>query len=431
MPNRLRKLILGVHPYIPSRSKYKRVVLTSQLSLLTLVICLIFFTIDAFYQTIGYALPFHFGCAFMAIASFILNRKGQHTVAKILLALAVNFSIYLFSEREPMEIGLYMFFIVANIGTIAAFGFEEKKLAIGFITLSFILFTISLYTDIDILPRVSGDAEYIKFNIFLNFLICFVSSAVIIYFLINLNNRSEEALLENEQQMLLKNEELTKLNAELDRFMYSTSHDLRSPISSVLGLIQLTRMTDDREEIKTYVEMMEERLASLNKFIKDISDYSRNARTEVNHEKVYPHKVILEIVENLKFYPGAGKVKVEVNIDAGFNIVTDSTRFRIIFGNLISNSFKYIDPYKENPFIKVSVNAHPNRVEFTLEDNGLGISDKYLPKIFDMFFQAHEKSEGSGLGLYIVKEAIDKLKGTITAKSKLEVGTSFEVILPV
>jgi len=431
MPNRLRKLILGEHPYIPSRSKYKRVVLTSQLSLLTLIICLIFFAIDAFYQTAGYALPFHFICAAMAVISFVLNRNGRHTAAKILLAATVNFSIYLFSEREPMEIGLYMFFIVANVGTIAAFGFEEKNLAITFIILSITLFTVSLFTDIDFLPRVEGDSDYIKFNIFLNFIICFISSAVIIYFLINLNQRSENALRENEQQMILKNEELTKLNSELDRFMYSTSHDLRSPISSVLGLIQLTKMTDDRVEIKTYMEMMEERLASLNKFIKDISDYSRNARTEIDHTQVSPYIVVRDIVENLKFYPGAQKVKVDLLIDPHLTMFTDATRFQIIFSNLISNSFKYTDPYKEDPSIRVSAISLQGKIEFSVEDNGVGVSDKYLPKIFEMFFQAHEKSEGSGLGLYIVKEAVSKLKGTITAKSRLGIGTLFEMVSPV
>ncbi len=431
MPNRLRKLILGEQPYIPSRSKYKRVVLTSQLSLLTVVISLVFFVIDAIYQTSEYVLPFHLGCAALATVSFMLNRKGRHTAAKIILALTVNFSIYLFSEREPMEIGLYMFFIITNVGTIAAFGFEDKKLAIVFISLSMILFVASLFTDITILPRVAGDAEYIKFNIFLNFLICFVASTVIIYFLINLNHRSEKALIENEQQMILKNEELTKLNSELDRFMYSTSHDLRSPISSVLGLIQLTKMTDDSSEIKTYMEMMEERLASLNKFIKDISDYSRNARTDVNQEKIYAYKVINDIVENLKFYPGAEKVKVDMALDHELMVTTDPTRFHIIFSNLISNSFKYVDPYKEQPYIKVTALVNGGHIHFNVEDNGVGISEKYLPKIFDMFFQAHEKSEGSGLGLYIVKEAVGKLKGTITAKSKLEVGSSFEVIIPI
>ena len=430
MATRLKKLLLGNQPYIPSRSRYKRVVLTSQLSLLTFIVCILFFSVDIASNPSFLALTLQLACAGLALISLFLNRTGRHTAAKILLALSVNFTLYIFSEGEPLEIGLYMFFIVSNVGTIAAFGFEEKKLATPFIMLSAVLFAISLFTDISFFPESPGTREYIIVNVLLNFLISFASSSLIIYFLISLNHRSEKDLLENEQQMILKNEELTKLNAELDKFMYSTSHDLRSPISSALGLIQLAKMTDDPAEIRSYMEMMEERLASLNKFIKDISDYSRNARTEVNQESLSVHKVIHGIVDNLKFYPGAEKVDVRVMIDPALNIQTDATRFQVIFSNLISNSFKYIDRYKENPFIRVSAELNSDHVYFKVEDNGVGIADKYLPRIFEMFFQAHEKSEGSGLGLYIVKEAVAKLDGTIVAKSRLEMGSLFEVTLP-
>ncbi|NOT74259.1 MAG: HAMP domain-containing histidine kinase [Cyclobacteriaceae bacterium] len=431
MPTRrIRKLILGEHPFIPSRSQYKRVVLTSQLSILTFFICIIFFTIDILSHPNLYSLIIQFVCAVAAATSLVLNRKGKHTAAKIILVLVVNITLFIFSESEPLPIGLYLFFIVVNVGTIAAFGFEEKKLAILFISFSFFLFTLSLFTDITNIPKIGGTNEYIQYNVFLNFTISFISSTVIIYFLINLNHRSESALLENEQQMSAKNEELTKVNAELDKFMYSTSHDLRSPISSVLGLIQLTKMTNDPKETKTYLEMMEERLASLNKFIKDISDYSRNARTDVNHEPIPVQKAINDIIDHLKFYPGAEKISVAVIIDSNLVMHTDATRFQIIFSNLISNSFKYVDQHKKNCFIRISAQQTYTEIKFRLEDNGLGISEKYLPRIFDMFFQAHEKSEGSGLGLYIVKEAVIKLNGTITAKSKIEIGSVFELSFP-
>ncbi|CAN5446598.1 hypothetical protein BH09BAC3_BH09BAC3_32340 [soil metagenome] len=425
-----KKLLLGNQPYIKSRSRYKRVILTSQLSLLTFIICVLFFLIDLSSQTSFFALALQVGCATVALFSLFLNRNGNHTAAKVLLASGVNFTLYIFAEGEPLEIGLYMFFIVANVGTIVAFGYEEKRLAIPFILLSLALSIVSLFTEIEFFPTIVTSEKYTTINLMLNFLISFISSSLIIYFLINLNHRSEKNLLENEQQMILKNEELTKLNAELDKFMYSTSHDLRSPISSALGLIQLAKMTDDLVEIKTYMEMMEERLASLNKFIKDISDYSRNARTEVNRESLSVNKVMHGIVDNLKFYPGAEKVDVRVMVNPELSIRTDPTRFHVIFSNLISNSFKYVDRYKENPFIRVSADTHNDRIHFRVEDNGVGIADKYLPRIFEMFFQAHEKSEGSGLGLYIVKEAVAKLEGTIVVKSRLEMGTVFEVTLP-
>lgn len=426
----LRKLVLGKHPFIPSHAEYKRAVLTGQLCILTIIICLVFFVIDLTQAKYYYVL-FEFGCALVAFVGQILNRQGKHTMAKVLLITGVNLTTYLLSESEPMEIGLYLFFIVTNIGTIAIFGFEERKMMFFFISLSMTLFLLSLFTDITVVPKVVKTDDYVTFNILINFIVSFVSSSVIIYFLINLNYRSESALKENERQITIKNDELTKVNAELDRFMYSTSHDLRSPISSVLGLIQLVKMTNNPEEIKRYIEMMEGRLASLNKFIKDISDYSRNARTGVDLHPVLVHKMVNDIVENLKFYPGAEKMKVYIEIDRNFEIHTDPTRLQLILSNLISNSFKYVDPYKENPFIKIIVKSTPTHVQFQIEDNGVGIPENFLPRIFDMFFQAHEKSEGSGLGLYIVKEAICKLNGTIDAISKLDVGSQFNVSLPV
>ena len=421
--------MLGKLPYIPSRAEYKRAVLTSQLCLLTVIICLIFCIIDL---TEGFFLnlPVQLICAALAIVSMLLNRHGKHTVSKILLIISVNLTVYIYSEIEPLGIGLYLFFIVSNIGLIAAFGFEGRKLAAIFISFSFMLFFISLYTDLPFVTKVTVTQDYITFNLLINFVISFVASTLIIYFLIDLNYRSEKTLKENERQMIIKNEELTKLNAELDKFTYSTSHDLRSPISSVLGLIQLAKMTNQTEEIKGYVEMMEGRLATLNKFIKDISDYSRNARTEVNRESVEVRRLIQDIVDDLKFYPGAERVKVDIEIDNLLKIESDPTRLRIIFSNLIANSFKYADPHKEKPFIRISGIGNNKQVHFRVVDNGVGIPENYLPKVFDMFFQAHDKSEGSGLGLYIVKESVGKLNGTIVAKSKLEAGSEFDVSLP-
>ena len=421
--------MLGKLPYIPLRAEYKRAILTSQLCLLTIFIAFVFCALDiaeALYSNLHVQLV----CAALAVVSLQLNRLGKHTVSKILLIITVNLTIYIFSEIEPLGIGLYLFFIVSNIGTIASFGFEGRILAVVFTSFILVLFILSIYTDLTSLPKVHATDDYIVFNLSINFLIAFFASTLIIYFLIDLNYSSEKMLRENKEQMIKKNEELTKLNAELDKFTYSTSHDLRSPISSVLGLIQLAKMTDNHEEIKDYLKMMDGRLASLNKFIKDISDYSHNARMDTVIEPVIVYQVIQGIVENLRFYPGAEKVSVAIEIETDFKIQTDPTRFQIIFSNLISNSLKYSDSYKEKPFIRITALKNGTSAQFRVEDNGVGIPEHHLPKIFDMFFQAHPKSEGSGLGLYIVKESVEKLNGTIIVRSKLDSGSEFEVNLP-
>ncbi|MBY0433461.1 MAG: HAMP domain-containing histidine kinase [Cyclobacteriaceae bacterium] len=407
----------------------KRTILTGNLSLLTVAICLVFLPIDFFNDRYP-ALFYEGACAVMALVSWLLNRKGKHTIAKVLLCLSANFTIFVFAESEPIEIGLHMLFVVSAIGALTIFGYEQLTLGISTASLSLLLFLIIQLTDINILPKAHETQEYIEGHIVINFVVCAIAAITVVYFLIDLNYRSEKTLQENESQLSIKNEELSKVNAELDRFVYSTSHDLRSPISSALGLVNLSKMTQDPKEIKLYMTMMEERLLSLNKFIKDISDYSRNTRTEVVKQPVEVRNVISEIITNLKFYPKAEKMEVHTAVAEGFVLQTDPTRLQVILSNLISNSYKYLDPNKEQSFVRISAVTDKSTTRIEVADNGKGIPEKYIHRIFEMFFQAHERVEGSGLGLYIVKEAVQKLGGTISVQSKVDEGSTFTVLLP-
>jgi signal transduction histidine kinase len=110
---------------------------------------------------------------------------------------------------------------------------------------------------------------------------------------------------------------------------------------------------------------------------------------------------------------------------------SDATRVRIVLANLLSNAFKYSKPAKENAFIKIGSIRTPTHIEIAIHDNGTGIDQQYLPKIFDMFFQANDNSEGSGLGLYIVKETLEKIQGEIRVQSEVGKGTEFVITLPV
>ncbi|MEM1408499.1 MAG: ATP-binding protein, partial [Bacteroidota bacterium] len=101
-----------------------------------------------------------------------------------------------------------------------------------------------------------------------------------------------------------------------------------------------------------------------------------------------------------------------------------------IFRNLISNAIKYVDPNKDDSFIKLNIVISSASAEIMIIDNGIGISEHTLPKIFDMFYRATESSEGSGIGLYIVKNAIDKLGGSIKINSAEKKGTTFKIKLP-
>jgi signal transduction histidine kinase len=118
--------------------------------------------------------------------------------------------------------------------------------------------------------------------------------------------------------------------------------------------------------------------------------------------------------------------KTEVDLEEPF--VADSSRINTILNNLITNSIKYHNKAEPNPFIKIEVQSKDNKRSLIISDNGSGIDEKYHTQIFDMFFRGTELSEGSGLGLYIVKEMVSKLDGTIKIESSLNTGTKFIIL---
>lgn len=240
----------------------------------------------------------------------------------------------------------------------------------------------------------------------------------------------EQAMGQKANELLAANEDLRKVNAELDRFVYSVSHDLRAPIASVLGLIQIARIEQNPEEQQRYFNLMQSSLQRLDSFIHDIIDYSRNNRLESQPELIYFDELIEEVASSLRYMPDANTVDLikEINVDTTF--YTDRQRLKVILTNLIGNAVRYHNPRHPHPYILFSVETTDTHAKLQIKDNGIGIGEVYQSRIFEMFFRAHQESKGSGLGLYIVKEMVKKLEGDIQVSSTLGEGTSFQISLP-
>lgn len=233
-----------------------------------------------------------------------------------------------------------------------------------------------------------------------------------------------------EKAIKKKNKELLQINEELDRLVYSASHDLRAPISSLLGLVNLLREEKDPDKIAELVDHQERSLLRLDKFIQDIVDYSRNKRLDFEMRPIDIKKEFYDTLDQLNFLEKVDEIVKEIEIKGVKSFYSDVRRFRIILNNLISNAVKYIDPDKESNNIKLKADIQDERVLIELEDNGVGIEKAHRERIFDMFYRATNRGSGSGLGLYIVKDAIDKLGGTIVVESEVGKGTTFTLELP-
>ncbi|MDN5203386.1 PAS domain S-box protein [Fulvivirgaceae bacterium BMA10] len=231
-------------------------------------------------------------------------------------------------------------------------------------------------------------------------------------------------------QLKSQNTELRKINAELDRFVYSASHDLRAPLLSILGLTNIAKKEVDPVKNKEIFGMIEKSVKRLDSFIQDIVSYSRNARLEVESEKIDLDLMIGEIFKDLQYIDGAETMELIIKGEKGKHFYSDERRLRIIFNNLISNSIRYFNPKNTKNFIEIQYKIGKKNLKVTLRDNGIGIAKKHIHSIFNMFYRGSNSSSGSGLGLYIVKETIDTLNGSIEVESKLNNGVKFIMEIP-
>jgi signal transduction histidine kinase len=242
---------------------------------------------------------------------------------------------------------------------------------------------------------------------------------------------AEEKLREQNEHLLLANQQLIKTNAELDNFVYSVSHNLRAPLSSVLGLINLGKVEERMRggSFSLYYDKMEESIARLDDTLKEILDYSQNARTGIRCDRFDISQLYHNTLSNLLYMPGAASIAIDYQITGSPVVVSDAHRLGVIFNNLLSNAIKYSDPKKPVQRILCRV-IHADTLTITFEDNGIGIPEAHQSRVFDMFYRATLQSSGAGLGLYIVKESVEKLNGTLTVHSREGEGTTFSIILP-
>ena len=224
--------------------------------------------------------------------------------------------------------------------------------------------------------------------------------------------------------------ELRKINFELDSFIYHASHDLKAPLCSLEGLFKLINKETDEALRKKCVEEGLKSIKRLDGFITDLTNLSRSNRTEIQPEKIKFKKIITRTLESLKYIPNADRVNILINLEKEIDFYCDKKRMNIIFMNLISNAIKYQNTDIESPALSITIIVTKEFASIEFKDNGIGIEEQYQSKIFEMFFRGTTLSNGSGLGLYILKEILLKLGGTINIISTENIGTSFILKIP-
>lgn len=377
------------------------------------------------------------GIVAILVICYLFNEQGKHLASKILFLGSINLILFVFASLSQRDTGIFLIFFPLIGVAFTVFSRKESGYRLFFVLLSGILLIVleltgyELFGAIDIQEGSSGQSFLI------NLILSTVVFGITVNSLIRLNQQAEQALQDNNlklqqltEELQYRNVALTKTNKELDSFVYSTSHDLRAPLRSILGLINIAEKEDDYQRIPEYLSMMKESVDKLDLFIKDIIDYSRNSRLEVKKEKIDFEEMITGIIRDHQFLEGGQDIEFNRNIDLEEDVYADKGRLTVILNNLISNAIKYHSPEQKKPKVDLDIISSNGSFRIKIKDNGIGIGPQDQRKVFDMFYRASEQSTGSGLGLYIVKEIVDKLDGDISCHSSPNSGTEFIVDLP-
>ncbi len=233
-----------------------------------------------------------------------------------------------------------------------------------------------------------------------------------------------------DKELLTKNRELERVNAELEQFVYSASHDMRAPLASIKGVINVAKADNLDEKASGYLEMIEKSANRLNDFVTNIIYYYQNTQTDEIVGEVDLSTMLSEVVEKCRNQGSAAGMDFSDSVVQTGVFKSDVHRLKMILGNLLSNSIKFSDSKKDKRSVDIEIIQNTEKVVLKVSDNGVGIAGEEIPKIFNMFYPSTDKISGSGVGLYIVKQAVDKMKGNISVKSEVGVGTRFIVEIP-
>ncbi len=408
-----------------------------------------------------------------ALAWGVRNVVGVLLFAPFILSLHRYFSEFRFTREKGVELGVFLIVALIFFGMLQV-DYQNQTLvrALPFLILPLLLwmaFRYELLVAMAVVLMVSLVSTYITTQgigpfvlaqpswsmLLLQIFLAVLSISTIVLSatvtermeaqrqLLHFNENLEHKVLErtralNEEIDIRKtteanlqrtNQELSKRNTELDNFVYSVSHDLRAPIASVLGLINLARKDKDLNMKDVYLDMINQSALQQDHFIREILDQSRNARLDVKREEIYFKPIIEETFNQLKFATAADKALekvVTVRQDKPF--YSDRWRLKVILNNIISNSIRYRNG--RDPLIRVNVDVEDECARLEIEDNGRGIAREHLNNVFQMFYRGTDDGAGSGLGLYIVKETMDKLNGSINIESELGKGTLVSLRIP-
>lgn len=228
-----------------------------------------------------------------------------------------------------------------------------------------------------------------------------------------------------------KEVQLEKLTMELDRFIYSASHEIRSPVSTLLGIINLMKHDLKDDPAQQYIQMLCTGIDKLDQIVRQLTVHVKNAKNRVDNKCIDFDAVVRDILDEFsQTHAAFSLVSSRYEVMSSGVFYCDPDRLRLILLNVIKNAFDYTDRRKSDRVLSIVIQIRPEKAMIEIFDNGIGIASGHVAKVFDMFYRATNLAKGSGIGLYTVREMVTKMGGIISLESEYGIGTSVRIELP-
>ena len=227
-----------------------------------------------------------------------------------------------------------------------------------------------------------------------------------------------------------KDTAVTNGNAQMEKFLYSASHDLRSPLTSIVGLVNLLRIESSDLTVLDYAMKIEQCASRLDSIVKDILNFSKTIYQPIHYDRVEFEPMLWKLIHSQYNDPNFKRISFEVKVEGNTPFYSDTDRLEIILENIIRNTVVFFDTNKVKPFVRICVSISCSHASIEIIDNGIGIARPHLENVFNMFYKGSDRSRGSGLGLYIVKESAAQLNVTMQLESEIGFGSVFRLTVP-
>jgi signal transduction histidine kinase len=241
-------------------------------------------------------------------------------------------------------------------------------------------------------------------------------------------NAHQKKIAELDAQKNFK--KLVEVNHELKTFMYRASHDIRGPVSSIKGLINIAKIENESAEMKKLIYMMDVSAEKLDKILIDLIETLGIRDQEIHKNKIDFEKLVYDILREYEHLSKIGAIRFSVEVNTNEPFFSDPHILTMLLKRIIENAIKFHNYSMPGSFVNIKVEKGKNGVNINIADNGTGIREDLSDKVFEMFYRANSELGGSGLGLYLVKIAVEKLGGKVDLKSKELMGTTVNVFLP-